>query len=211
MRPQQAAAPTLAPASDAAPPPPWTFSTRMFGPSTTLCKAEAKDVFPDKYENGRFKHIGTLGRGAFSVVFKVTDSKVGGEVAVKAVQMPKDEQTRKALKKEIEILKQLDYPGIVKLHENVECMDGILHLVMDYYPAPHCETYSINEALCTRSKWCPLLVSSLPHSTICTRKHVSSTEISNPRTSCPMHRFQPTRQRRCLECPVSCGRSAILA
>ena len=134
MRPQQAAAPTLAPASDAAPPPPWTFSTRMFGPSTTLCKAEAKDVFPDKYENGRFKHMGTVGRGAFSVVFKAKDSKVGGEVAVKAVQMPKDEQTRKALKKEIEILKQLDHPGIVKLHENVECMDGVLHLVMELLP-----------------------------------------------------------------------------
>ena len=106
----------------------------MFGPSTTLCKAEAKDVFPDKYENGRFKHMGTVGRGAFSVVFKAKDSKVGGEVAVKAVQMPKDEQTRKALKKEIEILKQLDHPGIVKLHENVECMDGVLHLVMELLP-----------------------------------------------------------------------------
>ena len=106
----------------------------MFGPSTTLCKAEAKDVFPDKYENGRFKHMGTVGRGAFSVVFKATDSKLGGEVAVKAVQMPKDEQTRKALKKEIEILKQLDHTGIVKLHENVECMDGVLHLVMELLP-----------------------------------------------------------------------------
>jgi serum/glucocorticoid-regulated kinase 2 len=68
------------------------------------------------------------------VVFKAKDSKVGGEVAVKAVQMPKDEQTRKALKKEIEILKQLDHPGIVKLHENVECMDGVLHLVMELLP-----------------------------------------------------------------------------
>ena len=111
-----------------------SLHSTMFGPSTTLCKAEAKDVFPDKYENGRFKHMGTVGRGAFSVVFKAKDSKVGGEVAVKAVQMPKDEQTRKALKKEIEILKQLDHPGIVKLHENVECMDGVLHLVMELLP-----------------------------------------------------------------------------
>ena len=106
------------------------FST----PSTALCKATASEIFPSEYADSRFELLDTLGRGAFSAVFKATDAKAGHEVAIKAVQLPEDEQTKRALAYEVDILKQLNHPSIVKLYENISCMDGVLHLVMELLP-----------------------------------------------------------------------------
>ncbi|GAM28300.1 hypothetical protein SAMD00019534_114760, partial [Acytostelium subglobosum LB1] len=68
-----------------------------------------------------------LGRGAFSVVFLVTEKKTKIQWAMKVID--KKASTTSALQTEIEIMKKVDHPNIVKMHEYWESVDKIYLVV----------------------------------------------------------------------------------
>ncbi len=60
-----------------------------------------------------------LGSGGYGAVYLAKNKKTGVKVAVKAMQKGRI-QDYEAFKNEIAILKQLDHPNIIKLHETWE-------------------------------------------------------------------------------------------
>lgn len=60
-----------------------------------------------------------LGSGGYGAVYLAKHKKTGDKVAVKAMQKGRI-QDYEAFKNEISILKQLDHPNIIKLHETWE-------------------------------------------------------------------------------------------
>ena len=79
-------------------------------------------VFMDKYE----LHSNILGKGAFGKVKKATLKSNGEQRAVKMIdKLTMDEQERVRLKFEIDILKNLNHPNIVRLFEVYENKSNI--------------------------------------------------------------------------------------
>jgi len=76
-----------------------------------------------------------IGRGGFSIVYEATDKKTNEKVAVKCVQLTiqADEASMTALKREIRIMKKVNHPNILKLHE-VFVEDENFYLVMELVP-----------------------------------------------------------------------------
>jgi len=80
----------------------------------------------DAYEIGD-----EIGRGAFSVVKKGKNKKSGKEVAIKFIEKKfVDKQDLVLLGREIDIMKQLDHPNVLKLFEVFET-DEIIALIME--------------------------------------------------------------------------------
>ncbi len=80
-----------------------------------------------------------IGKGAMGVVYKVIDSMTGNVYAIKSIKynesdaMSQHRNRMSALRNEIAIMKLLDHPNIVRLHEIIDDNDiGSLYLVMDY-------------------------------------------------------------------------------
>jgi serine/threonine protein kinase len=66
---------------------------------------------------GRYTIVGVLGKGGFSVVYKVKDIQNEGKIfALKVVTHP-HKQERKLFTSESEILKQLDHPALPKVYD----------------------------------------------------------------------------------------------
>lgn len=64
----------------------------------------------------RFILIEKMGDGAFSNVYKARDTQTGGEVAIKVVRKFEMNSNQRAnILKEVQIMRQLDHPNIVKL------------------------------------------------------------------------------------------------
>jgi len=85
-----------------------------------------EEILTQKYEIGQ-----ELGRGAFSVVKLGTNKKTKEKVAVKVIDrndVGKDYE--KNLKMEMEILKRVEHPNIIALHEMVEAGNK-LYFVME--------------------------------------------------------------------------------
>mmetsp|Transcript_6567 Transcript_6567/g.6865 ORF Transcript_6567/g.6865 Transcript_6567/m.6865 type:complete len:314 (-) Transcript_6567:432-1373(-) len=75
-----------------------------------------------------------LGEGAFSVVKKGTNRKTGAEVAVKCIDrngLPEEDEA--SLRQEVEILRSLDHPNIVKLLDFFE-EDKFFYVVLEFLP-----------------------------------------------------------------------------
>ncbi|EAL61115.1 hypothetical protein ACTFIW_006903 [Dictyostelium discoideum] len=68
-----------------------------------------------------------IGKGAFSVVFLVTEKKTKKQWAMKIID--KKSSSKAALETEIEIMKKVDHPNIVKMHEYFESTDKIYLVV----------------------------------------------------------------------------------
>lgn len=63
-----------------------------------------------------YKIEGTIGRGSFATVKRAKNRATGDRVAVKVLSKRKmSDEEKEAMQTEIEILKQLDHPNIVKL------------------------------------------------------------------------------------------------
>ncbi|KYQ94161.1 putative protein serine/threonine kinase [Tieghemostelium lacteum] len=69
-----------------------------------------------------------IGKGAFSVVYLVTEKKTKQQWAMKIID--KKSSSKAALETEINIMKKVDHPGIVKMHEFFETTDKT-YLVVD--------------------------------------------------------------------------------
>ncbi|KAL8140650.1 LOW QUALITY PROTEIN: hypothetical protein V2J09_006671 [Rumex salicifolius] len=73
-----------------------------------------------------------LGSGSFSVVWHGRHRVHGTEVAIKEIAMDRlNKKLQESLKSEIFILKQINHPNIVKLHDIIEA-SGRIHLVLEY-------------------------------------------------------------------------------
>lgn len=101
------------------------------GPSTTAPKTptvvlgEATSKITDKYVLGD-----ELGTGGFSVVKEATSKADGEKYAVKIIEKSVIKEDIKLLKREIEIMKQVDHKNILKLHEIFED-DEKVYIVME--------------------------------------------------------------------------------
>jgi len=113
--------------SDSAPkekPAPETSATKS--PSTSGSPSPGSGRIDDAYDIAD-----EIGRGAFSVVKKAKNRKTGKEVAIKFIEKKfVDKQDLVLLGREIDIMKQLDHPHVLKLFEVFET-DEIIALVME--------------------------------------------------------------------------------
>jgi len=85
----------------------------------------------------RYTIVKKVGSGAYGIVWKVTDRKTGETFALKkifdAFQHSTDAQRTY---REIEILKQLDHPNIIRLHETVRADNNKdVYLLFEYMEA----------------------------------------------------------------------------
>jgi len=79
-----------------------------------------------KYEFGKL-----LGKGAFSLVYEVTDRSNGQKFAIKVINKSElGKEYEKNLKMEVDILKQVSHPNIIALKELFDTKDK-LYLVME--------------------------------------------------------------------------------
>ena len=75
-----------------------------------------------------------LGSGAFGKVFMATSvSDENFKVAIKVISKRKLEDDIDQLKDEIDILKRLDHPNIIKYYETYE-NNKYMYIVMEYWP-----------------------------------------------------------------------------
>ncbi|GAM22807.1 hypothetical protein SAMD00019534_059820 [Acytostelium subglobosum LB1] len=70
---------------------------------------------------------GELGRGAFSIVYRVIDRKSKKEFAMKVID--RKSSSKAALQTEIEIMKKVSHPNIVTMHEYFESTEKIYLVV----------------------------------------------------------------------------------
>jgi len=109
---------------------------------TNVTHAKGDNVFPSKEKQNeafgmedRFERMEEIGRGSFSVVFKVTDKKLDGQsYALKCVVLPQSEALRKPLLDEVQMMNELDHVGIVKMFESFQIMKDLLHVVLELVP-----------------------------------------------------------------------------
>ena len=86
----------------------------------------------------KYTILGQIGKGSFSRIYKSQNKDTGEFYAIKVVK--KLEKYEKVLKREIEILKKLDHPNVIKLHEVVE-HNKTRFLVLDYCGRGDLSTY----------------------------------------------------------------------
>ncbi|GMH26521.1 hypothetical protein Nepgr_028364 [Nepenthes gracilis] len=73
-----------------------------------------------------------IGSGSFSVVWHARHRVHGTEVAIKEIAMGRlNKKLQESLMSEIYILKQINHPNIIRLHDIVE-VPGKIHLVLEY-------------------------------------------------------------------------------
>ena len=73
-----------------------------------------KDEFKKVYKVGKF-----LGEGSFAKVYKAKGRRDGVEYAVKMIQLPSDEESRKNVFQEKDVLSQFDNEHIIKCFHSV--------------------------------------------------------------------------------------------
>src|SRR5947207_13830666 len=97
---------------------------------------------------GRYNILRVLGHGGMGVVYLARDTKLGREVAIKAL-LP---ETRAALgterfDREVQLVSRLSHPHIVPLFLADE-VDGIPFLVWEYI-----DGHSVANGLCAEAPW----------------------------------------------------------
>jgi len=83
-------------------------------------------LMPDLAETP-YKIEGEIGRGGMGIVYRATDTRLGRQVALKVVPpgAPADR-----IRREAQILAQLEHPGIVPIHDVVELPDARVFYTM---------------------------------------------------------------------------------
>lgn len=90
-------------------------------------KQEANNLsFEEKYIRGR-----KLGKGKFSTVFQCQNKETQEVVAVKQIHKPSlTDREKEFLREEIQIIKLISHPNIVKMRESYET-DKYMYIIMD--------------------------------------------------------------------------------
>jgi calcium-dependent protein kinase len=90
-----------------------------------------KDGLPSDY----YENICILGEGAYGTVYKVSHKESGGIRALKTVKkniLVEEETTNLEIEREINIIKRLDHPNIMKIYEYF-IDDEYIYIVGEYY------------------------------------------------------------------------------
>jgi serine/threonine protein kinase len=101
----------------------------------------------------RYKLIGPLGQGGMGSVYRVEDSQLGRQVALKVISLPGDDcQLADRLVHEAKVLAQLEHPGIVPVHDVGTLADGRVFYTMKLVQGQRLDQYlpvvsSLNERL----------------------------------------------------------------
>ena len=79
------------------------------------------------FTDSRYQLLGRLGRGGMGSVFRVRDSALDREVALKVLSLPGDDAR---LLDEARVLASLEHPGIVPVHDLGRLADGRVYYTM---------------------------------------------------------------------------------
>ena len=75
-----------------------------------------------------------IGKGAFSVIYKGTHKTTGKVYAIKEISYENLSKIKNTIKREFTVMKKLDHPNIIKLHEVFfDSENKNVYLVLDYY------------------------------------------------------------------------------
>ncbi|XAR50897.1 Non-specific serine/threonine protein kinase [Bertholletia excelsa] len=81
---------------------------------------------------GDYLVLRQIGRGSFSVVWHARHRVHGAEVAIKEIETGRlNKKLHDSLMSEIDILKQINHPNIIRLHDIIE-ETGRIHIVLEY-------------------------------------------------------------------------------
>jgi serine/threonine protein kinase len=85
---------------------------------------------------GPFRIERQLGRGAVGVVYLAHDTKLDRPVAIKSLpaEMIKDSKVQKRWQREARVLASLNHPNIATIYEELEEVEGVGYLVLEYIP-----------------------------------------------------------------------------
>lgn len=79
----------------------------------------------------RYEAVELVGRGGMGAVYRVRDTVLGRDVAMKVLDLPEGSRSAAArLRREAEVLARLEHPGIVPIHDFGELPDGRSYYVM---------------------------------------------------------------------------------
>jgi serine/threonine-protein kinase len=85
---------------------------------------------------GPFKIERELGRGAVGVVYLAHDTKLDRQVAIKSLpaDVVSDYKVQKRWQREAKVLASLNHPNIATIYEELEEVEGVSYLVLEYVP-----------------------------------------------------------------------------
>jgi serine/threonine-protein kinase len=101
--------------------------------------AESPDL-----DGTRYRMVGKLGQGGMSVVYRVEDSVLDRQVAMKIANVPDgDSDLAARLLREAKIIAQLEHPGIVPVHDVGTLSDGRVYYTMKLVQGERLDEYAI--------------------------------------------------------------------
>tara|TARA_X000000950_G_scaffold285720_1_gene392402 strand:- start:2079 stop:3464 length:1386 start_codon:yes stop_codon:yes gene_type:complete len=93
-----------------------------------------------------------IGKGSFSTIYKGYSTKNNQVYAIKEIVVDK-KQNKSLVKRELSVLKTLDHPSIVKLHDVIiDTSYNNIYFVLDYYPKGDFAKFLDNKPL--KEKFC---------------------------------------------------------
>jgi eukaryotic-like serine/threonine-protein kinase len=99
--------------------------------------------FPD-LDSTRYRLLGKLGQGGMSVVYRIEDSVLDRQVAMKVANVPDaDSDLAARLLREAKIIAQLEHPGIVPVHDVGTLPDGRVYYTMKLVQGERLDEYAI--------------------------------------------------------------------
>jgi serine/threonine protein kinase len=79
----------------------------------------------------KYEALEAIGRGGMGAVYRVRDTVLGRDVAMKVLDAPEaGPSTARRLRREARILARLEHPGVVPVHDSGELADGRAYYVM---------------------------------------------------------------------------------
>lgn len=111
---------------------------RCYDHTAVSCETEgaplsAPRVLPHKISN-RYRLTKFLGEGGMGAVFKAEDEKLRRDVALKIIRAERltDSTMRLRIKREAQILAQIQHPGVISVYDFGELLDAATFMVMEY-------------------------------------------------------------------------------
>ena len=102
-----------------------------------------KNKYSQKNIESFYKMLNKVGKGTFGTVYKAFELSTGRIVAVKKIKLHKN-QNKNSILKEIELLKNIDHPNIVKYYNYIEEEnENIYYIIMEYLDGGTLENYLI--------------------------------------------------------------------
>ena len=90
-----------------------------------------KYIIPSKSFKRNYEKICNIGKGAFGKVFKAREISTGRLVAVKQIKINQSRNNYENIIKEINLLKKIDHPNIVKYYNYFE-EENKIYIIMEY-------------------------------------------------------------------------------